>query len=203
MTIYWGTTSPFDHTLCSEQFSVLIVHPACSNLQYDGVFVFVVPQPVAQPRERSSSRVGRRRNKSPCRIYMHYHSNRTGNISLEPALIKLATPALHGANRGTWDRRHEWEHRPVYMTPNKPGRHPALEAGGYRGYRGVQGGPGGPGSRMQEGPGVKKTFHQVRYRGGPWARPRPRLVPAPSASHYDPAQSARHPLVVASVCTAT
>ena len=77
---------------------------------------------VAQPRERSSSRVGRRRNKSPCRIYMHYHSNRTGNISLEPALIKLATPALHGANRGTWDRRHEWEHRPVYMTPN--GRHP-------------------------------------------------------------------------------
>ena len=163
MTIYWGTTSPFDHTLCSEQFSVLIVHPACSNLQYDGVFVFVVPQPVAQPRERSSSRVGRRRNKSPCRIYMHYHSNRTGNISLEPALIKLATPALHGANRGTWDRRHEWEHRPVYMTPNaRNGRPPR-----------------------------------------PWARPRPRLVPAPSASHYDPAQSARHPLVVASVCTAT
>ena len=159
MTIYWGTTSPFDHTLCSEQFSVLIVHPACSNLQYDGVFVFVVPQPVAQPRERSSSRVGRRRNKSPCRIYMHYHSNRTGNISLQPALIKLATPALHGANRGTWDRRHEWEHRPVYMTPN--GRHPPWRqrrqegTGGTGGSRGVQG-VQGPGCRKVQG--SKKRF---------------------------------------------
>lgn len=36
-----------------EQFSVLIVHPACSNLQYGyGVYIFVVPQPVAQARER-------------------------------------------------------------------------------------------------------------------------------------------------------
>jgi hypothetical protein len=175
MTIYWGTTSPFDHTLCSEQFSVLIVHPACSNLQYDGVFVFVVPQPVAQPRERSSSRVGRRRNKSPCRIYMHYHSNRTGNISLQPALIKLATPALHGANRGTWDRRHEWEHRPVYMTPNPVGTH----LGGRR-VQGVQGGPGGSrGSRVQDAGRSRgqKNVSSSKVQGGalgaPTATPRP------------------------------
>ena len=57
MTIYWGTTSPFDHTLCSEQFSVLIVHPACSNLQYDGVFVFVVPQPVRPSHSRENDPV--------------------------------------------------------------------------------------------------------------------------------------------------